>query len=74
MHSGHSCGAKSTVARDTGLITPGKKNIYNANYTWSAAVVTINVRCLSSLVLINRRLNFYTQKQQATIALKAANE
>ena len=30
MHSGHSCGAKSTVARDTGLITPGKKNIYNA--------------------------------------------
>ena len=28
MHSGHSCGAKSTVARDTGLITPGKKNIY----------------------------------------------
>ena len=29
MHSGHSCGAKSTVARDTGLITPGKKNIYN---------------------------------------------
>ena len=32
MHSGHSCGAKSTVARDTGLITPGKKNIYNANF------------------------------------------
>ena len=32
MHSGHSCGAKSIVARDTGLITPGKKNIYNANH------------------------------------------
>ena len=32
MHSGHSCGAKSTVARDTGLITPGKINIYNAIY------------------------------------------
>ena len=32
MHSGQSCGAKSIVARDTGLITPGKKNIYNATF------------------------------------------
>ena len=32
MHSGHSCGAMSIAARDTGLITPGKKNIYNPKH------------------------------------------
>ena len=30
MQSGHNCGAMIIVTRETGLIAPGKKNIYNA--------------------------------------------
>ena len=45
MHSGQSCAAKNIVARDTGLITPGKKNIYNANY------VIMNMKTLNTSYL-----------------------
>ena len=38
-HSGQNCGAMIIVTRETGLITPGKKNIYNASFTIQASKV-----------------------------------
>ena len=38
-HSGQNCGAMIIVTRETGLITPSKKNIYNASFTIQASKV-----------------------------------